>query len=410
MLHVLSERLRNVGHGGFVRKIATVLLCALCGAPAFAQQPAQNQTQQQQTQDQTQQQRAPQTPAQQQQAPNPIALANRGTVRIITGMEGGSYARTGSDLSILDNDTLRVLTVLGKGSLQNLSDILYLNGIDIGLVQADALTYAKQHNLYPGLTQNVRYIAKLYDEEVHVLARKDITRLEDLNGQRVNADVQGSGSAMTAQILLDVLGIKANIEHQKQIVGLQELQHGEIAAVIHVGGAPIPLFGRVPGDQGLHFLPVPLAPALAQTYLPDQFTHATYPALVPDGPPVSTIAVGDVMAVFDWQPHTERYNKVVRFVDAFFSRFNDLLQPPWDPKWREVNLSAEVPGWTRFKPAQDWLAAHSTASPPTAELQGRFNTFLAQTKQGTDGQLTDAAKAVLFQQFLAWDKQQSAAH
>jgi TRAP transporter TAXI family solute receptor len=394
-----------------VRKIAAVLLYALCVTPAFAQQQRQDQTpQQQQTQDQTQQQRAPLTPAQQQQLPNPIALANRGAVRIITGMEGGTYARTGSDLGILDNDTLRVLTVLGKGSLQNLSDILYLSGIDIGFVQADALTYAKQHNMFPGLTQNIRYIAKLYDEEVHVLARKDITRLADLNGQRVNVDVQGSGSAMTAQILLDALGIKANIEHQKQIVGLQELQRGEIAAVIHVGGAPIPLFGRVPGDLGLHLLPVPLAPALAQTYLPDQFTHATYPALVPDGPPVSTIAVGDVMAVFDWQPHTERYNKVVRFVDAFFGKFNELLQPPWDPKWREVNLSAEVPGWTRFKPAQDWLAAHSTASNPTADLQGRFNAFLAQTKPVGDGKLTDAAKTVLFQQFLAWDKQQSAAH
>src|ERR1700760_869501 len=174
----------------------------------------------------------------QQQPRDPIAQANRGTIGVITGMEGGTYARTGADLTILDDDTLRVLPTLGKGSVQNLSDILYLRGVDIGFVQADALTYAKQHGLFPGLTQNVRYIAKLYDEEVHVLARKDITRLEDLNGQRVNADVQGSGSAMTAQILLDVLGIKANIEHQKQIVGLQELQHGEIAAVIHVGGAP----------------------------------------------------------------------------------------------------------------------------------------------------------------------------
>ena len=69
--------------------------------------------------------------------------------------------------TILDSDTLRVLPALGKGSLQNLSDILYLRGVDIGFVQADALTYAKQHNMFPGLTQNIRYIAKLLaDEEV----------------------------------------------------------------------------------------------------------------------------------------------------------------------------------------------------------------------------------------------------
>lgn len=112
----------------------------------------------------------------QQSPPDEVARANQGTVGVITGMEGGTYARTAADLTILDSDTLRVLPTLGKGSLQNLSDILYLRGIDVGFVQADALTYAKQHNLFPGLTQNIRYIAKLYDEEVHVLARKDIDR------------------------------------------------------------------------------------------------------------------------------------------------------------------------------------------------------------------------------------------
>ena len=79
--------------------------------------------------------------------------ANQGTVGVITGMEGGTYARTGADLTILDDGALRVLPILGKGSLQNLSDILYLKGVDIGFVQADALTYAKQHGMFPDLTQ-----------------------------------------------------------------------------------------------------------------------------------------------------------------------------------------------------------------------------------------------------------------
>src|SRR5690242_18466138 len=176
-----------------------------------------------------------------------ITRANQGTVGVITGMEGGTYAQTGSDLTILDDGTLRVLTILGKGSLQNLSDILYLRGVDIGFVQADALTYAKQHNLFPGLTQNIRYISKLYDEEVHILARGDINRLEDLNGQRVNVDVSGSGSAMTAEIVFDALGVRPRLEHIKQTDALEALTHGEFAAVIHVGGAPIPLFAKLSG-------------------------------------------------------------------------------------------------------------------------------------------------------------------
>ena len=73
------------------------------------------------------------------------------------------------------------------------------------------------------------------------------------------------------------------IEHEKQVDGVQELKHSDIAAVIHVGGAPIPLFADIAADSGIHFLPIELNQVLAQTYLPDQFTHDNYPLLVPPG-------------------------------------------------------------------------------------------------------------------------------
>jgi hypothetical protein len=116
-----------------------------------------------------------------------------------------------------------------------------------------------------------------------------------------------------------------------------------------------------------------------------------------------------VMAVFAWPPHTERYNKVARFVDAFFSKFDQFLAPPRHPKWREVNLAAQVPGWTRFQAAQDWLVQHTSTGTAGAATQQRFNTFLAQTKPAINDTLSDAAKQALFQRFLTWDKQQAAA-
>jgi TRAP transporter TAXI family solute receptor len=344
----------------------------------------------------------------QQQPPGEVNRANHGAVGVISGMEGGTYAQTAADLTILDDGTLRVLPTIGKGSLQNLSDILYLRGIDIGFVQADALTYAKQHNLFPTLTQSIRYIAKLYDEEVHVLARQGISSLQELNDQRVNVDVSGSGSAMTAEILFDALNIKPKLEHRKQADGLELLKQGEIAAVVHVGGAPVPLLSRLGSAGGLHFLPIELNQALAQTYLPDQLTHDIYPTLVPVEEAVPTLAVGDVMAVFAWQPRTERYSRVARFVDAFFGKFDQFLQPPRHPKWREVNLTAEVPGWTRFQASQDWLAQHAKSNVAQDTAQARFAAFLSDAKVGTN--LSDTAKEELFRQFLAWDKQRQAVH
>ena len=347
-------------------------------------------------------------PAMAQAPQDRIAQANAGTVGVITGMEGGTYAKTAADLTILDSDTLRVLPMLGKGSLQNLSDILYLKGIDIGFVQADALTYAKQHNLFPNLAQGIQYIAKLYDEEVHVLGRKDITQLKDLDGQRVNVDVSGSGSAMTAEVVLDALGIHAKIENNPQVTGVQELESGQIAAIIHVGGAPIPLLKDIPADSGLHFIPVPPDQTLLQTYLPGQLSHADYPTLIPDGSTVPTLAVADVMAVYAWPPHTDRYNRVTRFIDAFFSRFGEFQKPPRHPKWREVNLAAEVPGWVRFQPAQEWIDAHAPPRSVTAEQQGRLNAFLSRVNAPSFDKLSPTERDQLFQQFLDWEHRSEA--
>ena len=338
----------------------------------------------------------------------PVARANAGTVGVISGGIDGTYVRIAADLAAVldDGQTLRVLPVLGKGSLQNLADILYLRGIDVGIVQSDALAYAKQRNLYPGIDRSIQYIAKLYDEEVHVLARKDIARLEDLAGKPVNVDVSGSGTAMTASLLFEALGISVQTQNLDEPTAVEKLKRGEIAAVVFVSGQPSRLFSSVQPDSGLHFLAVPLNNALAATYLPAELTHASYPDLIPDGASVPTIAVGSVMAVFAWQPGSERYVKVGRFVDAFFAKFPELLKPPRHPKWKDVNLAAKVPGWSRFPPAQDGLARQVVAGHTDETLRGQFAAFVA--KSGVKGPLSDAQTGVMFRQFLDWQDQAKA--
>ena len=276
--------------------------------------------------------------------------ANAGTVGIISGGVDGTYIRIAADLAAVldDGDTLRVLPVVGKGSLQNFSDIIYLRGIDAGIVQSDVLAYVLREGLFPGTSRAIQYVAKLYDEEVHILAREGITRVEDLAGQKVNVDVRGSGTAMTATVIFKSLGIAIQPTNDLQEVALRKLRSGEIAALLYVTGKPARMFAALEANAGLHFLPLPLNGPLLDTYLPAALTHAEYPALVPDGAPVETAAVGAVMAVFGWMPGSERHRKVARFVAALQDKFTSLQQPPRHPKWREVNLAAEVPGWTRF--------------------------------------------------------------
>ncbi len=48
-------------------------------------------------------------------------------------------------------------------------------------------------------------------------------------------------------------------------------------------------------------------------------------------------------------------------VAAFFGNIEAFGSPARHAKWREVSLTAEVPGWTRFKAAQDWLESTGIA-------------------------------------------------
>jgi TRAP transporter TAXI family solute receptor len=278
--------------------------------------------------------------------------ANAGTIGVISGGVDGTYIRIAADLAAVldDGDALRVLPVLGKGSLQNLSDLLYLRGVDIAIVQSDVMAVATRDRLFPGVGQMVQYIAKLYDEEVHILARRDIARVEDLAGKPVNVDLRGSGTAMTASVLFSALGVEVQAVHAPQDVALERLRRGEVAALVYVAGKPARLFSGLRAEEGLHLLPVPPRPQLLQTYLPAPIEQADYPNLVPEGSPVQTVAVGAVLAVYAWAPGTERHAKLARFLARFNQKFPELLQPPRHPKWREVNLTAQVPGWTRFNP------------------------------------------------------------
>ncbi len=279
------------------------------------------------------------------------ARANAGTVGIVAGGVDGTYIRIAADLAAVldDGDRLRVIAMLGRGSVQNIADIMVLRGVDLGIVQSDVLAYARRERLFPSVERLIQYICKLYDEEVHILAAPGIERVQDLAGRPVNVDLRGSGTAMTASLLFGALGIQVQERNSSQDVALEALRRGEIAALVYVAGRPARLFSGIRAEDNLRFLPLPAEPALLETYLPARLGPEDYPALVPPAG-VDTLAVGAVLAVYAWPTGSERHRKVSRFVEALTDNFQAFLRPPRHPKWREVNLSAEVPGWTRFVP------------------------------------------------------------
>jgi len=331
----------------------------------------------------------------------PGAAPAPATIGIMGGEIDGTYMRIATDLtSVINSDTLRVVPIVGKGSLQNIGDLLHLPGVDLALIASDALTYARTNNLYPGELQKIQYICKLYDNDVHVCARPEIRSLAELNGKPVNIDVEGAGTNLTARAMFATLGIHPDLRSEEPGVGQEKLRQGEIAANVYVAGKPVRLFATAPAGSGLHFLSVPSNEALEKTYLPGgTFTHAEYPTLIAEGQTVETIGVGVVLAVFGWPPNTPRYRNLQVFIDTFFTRFPQLLKPPHHPKWHDVNLAASQPGWTRFGPAADWLAQHQPGQQAAqGGVEPGFDRFLAQ--RGVPN-LTPAQREAAWEYFQA---------
>jgi hypothetical protein len=149
------------------------------------------------------------------------------------------------------------------------------------------------------------------------------------------------------------------IPHQ---VALEQMRKGEMAAVVFITSKPVDAFVRGHWDPGFKFLPVPYESRLEDYYLPASLDATDYPGLIRPGEHVATIAVPTVLVAFNWQPHSNRFERVSRFVDHLFSRIDMLQAPGFDAKWKSINLAATVPGLTRFPAAQAWLDSHARAT------------------------------------------------
>ena len=343
---------------------------------------------------------------------------NRSAVSIISGGINGTYIRYATDLAnVLDDlkgNEMRVLPIVGRGGGQNVLDILFLRGIDMGLTQQDHLAFFKalDPRLYGDIDKRVRFVTKLYNSEYHLIARKEVTRFEDLRGKKVNFWRPWSATDIGSKTIFRLLDIDVENVYMDTAAGLEKVKSGEIAATVLLAGAPIGGYAKIPADDGLHIVPLgpdTLTPEqydkLLEVYLPTRLTHAQYPNMIPEGQEVPSVASGVVLAVYNWKEDSERYKKVARFVDKFFSSFDKLLVPPRHPKWKEVNLAAKIPGWTRFKAAEEWLA--QAAANPTPERRRAFNAFLQQSTAETGKTYSKEEKETLFQEFMEWSRTRS---
>lgn len=350
---------------------------------------------------------------------------NAGAVSILVSGSACTCARLAEDIRNVVNDVnnprpggVRLVPVLGEGGLQNLKDTLFLRGITMAMVDESTLKALKQRNprAYGDIDTKLRYIAKLYDAEVHILAKKDVKNLADLAGKTVNFDYKDSETDLIASRIFNTLKIKVKVANDDQRFALKRLLSGEIAAVAVSSGAPQEVLTRLTAENDLHLLPIDeaslpgrnLKPILDE-YLPAELTHDMYPNLIAKDQTVPTIASRVLLVVYNWEEDNVRYKRNAQFVQVFFSRIDEFRNAARHPKWLDVNLAAEVPGWTRFKPAQDWLDANqgravgATQTSQALDAAGKdktaFDGFLAKRTASSGQAISASEREALFTEF-----------
>ena len=326
------------------------------------------------------------------------ARVNNWTIGIAAGQLEGSFIRFAAEIAKAfdDGENLRILPTVTYGASENITDLLYLRGVDVAITHADVFDFYKKNGTVKNIEQRINYISQMHNTEFYVLARSDVVSMQDLAGKKVGFHIKGSGPSVTGPIIFERLGVKVEPVFINHTLAIEKMKSGEIAAIFQLGAKPNDMLVKLKADPGLHFLPLTWGPQFSDYYIPATLTHDDYPNLIATNESVETLAVPVVLAVYNWPRNSDRFRRVERFIQAYFENFDKLKQPSFHPKWKEINLAAHVPGWIRYPVAEEILASigHGEAS-------RRENTSETALNRASANSLPPDNSA-LFQEFLEW--------
>ncbi|MBD9373688.1 TAXI family TRAP transporter solute-binding subunit [Rhizobium sp. ARZ01] len=191
--------------------------------------------------------------------------------------------------------------VASNGSVGNVNSVKG-GTLEAGFSQSDVAYWAQTGTgLWDGqpAVENLRLIANLYPESIHLVARKDagIASVADLKGKKVSLDEPGSGTLVDAKIILEAFGLsEADItpEYLKPDQAADRMRDGAMDAFFFVGGYPAGAIAELASQHEVVLVPItgPEVDKLRETFsffATDNVPAGTYNGQDAD---VATISVG----------------------------------------------------------------------------------------------------------------------
>ena len=182
---------------------------------------------------------------------------------LATGGTTGTYYSYGSAIAtvLTDHSDLKITVASTGASMANI-ELLRKGDAQIAIVQNDVAYYASTGtDLFQGEEpyEDLRMIATLYSEDVHIVAAKTITDIADLRGKTVSVGDAGSGTEVNAWQVLDAYGIsKEDINAVNLGFGesSEALKSGKIDAFFAVSGSPATYIANLSANYDFNLLSV----------------------------------------------------------------------------------------------------------------------------------------------------------
>ena len=279
-------------------------------------------------------------------------------IAIVTGPKTGTYYAFGKDIAqALAEEKADLVIKSSEGSIDNIKRMNSNENAALGIVQSDVLGFlARSQNPESSkMASRLRMVFPFYNEEIHVLARRDYQTLAELKDKKVAIGEEGSGNMLTAINLFAISAVEpAEMRKIPPAEGVVAVLRGELDAVVFVGGKPVRLFKNLedlskPDHEkfagllsGVHFLPLN-QPRLLEEYRPATLTSADYSFI---SEPVPTVAVQAVLVSFDVSGNKARCKQLGEFARALREKL-PYLQEKGHSKWKEVNLDSTSGLWKK---------------------------------------------------------------
>lgn len=175
-----------------------------------------------------------------------------------------------------------------NGSVANINAISS-GTLESGFAQSDVAYWAYTGTgIYAdkGKVEDLRAIANLYPESIHLVARKGagIKTPADLKGKRVSLDEPGSGTLVDARIILEAYGLSekdVQADYIKPTPAIDKIKDNQLDAFFIVAGFPTGSVAELASSAGAELVPIEgdAAQAIMKKYgffAPDVIPAGTY--------------------------------------------------------------------------------------------------------------------------------------